>query len=76
VLSFYGSSVLAGKQSAARIGRREALRKLGLAATMAYVAPTILHLDRLGNAAVAPSCNGKKSKGNPWCGKKKGTKGM
>jgi|OM-RGC.v1.036823413 hypothetical protein len=57
------------------MGRREALGQPGLAATVAYVARKILHLNWSGNAVVAPSCNGKKSKGNPWCGKKKGEKG-
>lgn len=51
-----------------RAGRRNALKRLGLGAAVAYVAPTVLHLDRTGNAAVSPSCNGN-SKGNPWCGK-------
>jgi hypothetical protein len=49
------------------VGRRAALAKLGLGVAVAYAAPTILHLDRSGNAQVAPSCNGK-TKGNPWCG--------
>lgn len=35
--------------------RREALAKLGLAATVAYTAPTILRLDRSANAQVLPS---------------------
>ena len=46
--------------------RRQALKRLGLGVAVAYAAPTILHLDRSGNAAVNPSCNGN-SKGNPWC---------
>ena len=48
------------------LDRRVALTRLGLGAAVAYVAPTVLHLDRSANA-VAPSCNGKQSKGNPWC---------
>lgn len=35
--------------------RREALAKLGLAVTVAYSAPVILHLDRSANAQVMPS---------------------
>lgn len=50
-----------------KVDRRLALKRLGLGVAVAYVAPTVLHLDRSGNAAVNPSCNGKKSKGNPWC---------
>jgi len=53
--------------STQKIDRRKALARLGLGVAVAYAAPTILHLDRSGNAQVAPSCNGK-SKGNPWCG--------
>jgi hypothetical protein len=49
------------------LGRREALSRLGLAATIAYAAPTVLRLDRQANA-VQPSFTGKgKGKGNPWC---------
>jgi hypothetical protein len=36
--------------------RRQALAKLGLAATVAYAAPTILHLDRSAKAQILPSC--------------------
>jgi hypothetical protein len=50
------------------VDRRVALTRLGLGAAVAYIAPTVLHLDRTGNAAVSPSCNGN-SKGNPWCNK-------
>ena len=46
--------------------RRKALSRLGLGVAVAYVAPTILHLDRSAQA-VQPSCNGAASKGNPWC---------
>jgi len=53
------------------VGRRAALNKLGLGVAVAYTAPTILHLDRSGNASVQPSCN-YNSKGNPWCGGGKG----
>ncbi|MEN8198294.1 MAG: hypothetical protein ABFS30_17605 [Pseudomonadota bacterium] len=35
--------------------RREALTKLGLAVTVAYSAPVILHLDRSANAQATPS---------------------
>lgn len=50
-----------------RLGRREALVRLGLSALVVYSAPTILHLDRQARA-VQPSCTGKgKGKGNPWC---------
>jgi len=57
-----------------RAGRRNALKRLGLGVAVAYVAPTVLHLDRTGNASVSPSCN-YNSKGNPWCGKGGGGKG-
>ena len=50
--------------------RRKALARLGLAAGVAYAAPTIVRLDRSANAKVLPSpCpppNGK-GKGGPWC---------
>jgi hypothetical protein len=49
-----------------KVDRRVALRRLGLGVAVAYVAPTVLHLDRSAQA-VNPSCNGKTSKGNPWC---------
>ena len=49
-----------------KLDRRVALKRLGLG--VAYVAPTVLHLDRSAQA-VQPSCNGKVSKGNPWCSK-------
>jgi len=49
------------------MSRRAALGRLGLAATAAYVAPTILHLDRTAKA-VTPSCSSG-GKGNPWCNK-------
>lgn len=48
------------------LSRRRALAKLGLAAAVAYVAPTVVHLDRSAKA-VTPSCTGGKGKGNPWC---------
>jgi hypothetical protein len=52
------------------LDRRTALARLGLSAAVAYVAPTVLHLDRSANAVVVPSpCP--KGKGNPqgapWC---------
>ena len=36
--------------------RRQALRRLGFTAAVAYAAPTILHLDRSAKAQVLPSC--------------------
>ncbi len=54
------------KNEAGTGAQRQALIRLGLGVAVVYAAPTILHLDRSGNAAVNPSCNGK-SKGNPWC---------
>ena len=38
-----------------RLTRRGALAKLGIAATVAYTAPTILQLDRSANAKARPS---------------------
>ena len=37
------------------MSRRKALTRLGLAAGVAYAAPTIVHLDRSANAKVLPS---------------------
>ncbi len=37
------------------MSRRNALARLGLAAGVAYAAPTIVHLDRSANAKVLPS---------------------
>lgn len=37
------------------MSRRKALARLGLAAGVAYAAPTIVHLDRSANAKVLPS---------------------
>jgi len=53
------------------MSRRKALTRLGLAAGVAYAAPTIVHLDRSANAKTLPSpCpppgSGGKNKG---CGK-------
>ena len=49
--------------AASDLSRRAALTRLGLAATAAYVAPTILHIDRSANAIVVPSpCSSKKDK--------------
>ena len=55
-------------EDADKLERRVALKRLGLGVAVAYVAPTVLHLDRTAQA-VQPSCNGKQSKGNPWCSK-------
>ena len=61
------ASVPAGAPAPEReLTRRRALAKLGLAAAAAYVAPTVVHLDRSAKA-VTPSCTGGKAKGNPWC---------
>ena len=38
-----------------KLSRRAALARLGLAATAAYVAPSIMHIDRSANAFVVPS---------------------
>ncbi len=45
--------------------RRKALARLGLGAAVAYVAPTIVHLDRSANAKVQPTpcVPGNKGKG-------------
>ncbi len=46
------------------LARRRALARLGLGAAVAYVAPTIVHLDRSANAKVRPTpCQGDHSKG-------------
>lgn len=51
------------------MSRRKALARLGLAAGVAYTAPTIVHLDRSANAKTLPSpCP-------PPSGKKGGKKG-
>lgn len=52
------------------VSRRKALARLGLAAGVAYAAPTIVRLDRSANAKVLPTpCPppGRKGKGGPWC---------
>lgn len=52
------------------VSRRKALARLGLAAGVAYAAPTIVRLDRSANAKVLPTpCPppGSKGKGGPWC---------
>tara|TARA_R110000868_G_scaffold32036_7_gene116923 strand:- start:480 stop:692 length:213 start_codon:yes stop_codon:yes gene_type:complete len=59
--------------STQKIDRRKALARLGLGTAVAYVAPTVLHLDRSANA-VTPSCNNA-VKGNPWCGGSGGKSG-
>ena len=56
--------------SAPAVSRRKALARLGLAAGVAYAAPTIVRLDRSSNAKVLPTpCPppGSKGKGGPWC---------
>jgi len=40
---------------AREISRRRALSRLGLGAAVAYVAPTVIHLDRSANATVTPT---------------------
>ncbi len=37
------------------LARRRALARLGLGAAVAYVAPSVVHLDRSANAAVTPT---------------------
>lgn len=64
-------SKVVAKDEAGEGTRRQALKRLGIGVAVAYVAPTVLHLDRSAKA-VQPSCNGN-SKGNPWC--KTGGKG-
>lgn len=53
------------------LSRRSALARLGIAATVAYSAPTIVRLDRSANAKVLPSpCPPPHSKGKgspPGC---------
>jgi hypothetical protein len=51
------------------MSRRKALTRLGLAAGIAYAAPTIVHLDRSANAKTLPSpCPpGGKGKGKKGC---------
>ena len=53
------------------LSRRKALARLGLAAGVAYAAPTIVRLDRSANAKVLPTpCPPPGSggnKGNGWC---------
>jgi hypothetical protein len=54
------------------LSRRTALTRLGLAATAAYVAPTILHIDRSANALVVPSpCSTGNGRRRRRCKKKK-----
>jgi hypothetical protein len=49
------------------VSRRRALQRLGLGAAAAYVAPSVVHLDRSANAQIAPTpCGpGKTKKGSP-----------
>lgn len=52
------------------LSRRKALARLGLAAGVAYAAPTIVRLDRSANAKALPTpCPppGSKGGGAPWC---------
>jgi hypothetical protein len=51
------------------MSRRKALARLGLAAGVAYAAPTIVRLDRSANAKVLPSPCPPPGKGNsrPGC---------
>lgn len=53
----------------APLSRRKALARLGIAAAVAYTAPTVLHLDRSANAFILPTpCQGKgKGKGARPC---------
>jgi hypothetical protein len=44
-----------GTNGAQSISRRRALARLGIAAGVAYTAPTIVRLDRSANAKVLPS---------------------
>jgi hypothetical protein len=45
--------------------RRQALARLGFAGAVAYVAPTILHLDRSAKATILPSCENPPGGGPP-----------
>ena len=55
-----------------KLSRRAALARLGLAATAAYVAPTIMHIDRSANALVVPSpCSTGKGRRRRRCKKVK-----
>ena len=60
----------ASPDSSPAVSRRKALARLGLAAGVAYAAPTIVRLDRSANAKVLPTpCPppGSKGKVGPWC---------
>ncbi len=63
------SSLRAGAPTGPDLARRKALARLGLGAAAAYVAPTVVHLDRSANAAVSPTpCKpGGKGKGGTGC---------
>ncbi|MFO1190242.1 MAG: hypothetical protein U1E97_11850 [Alphaproteobacteria bacterium] len=51
-----------------KLTRRDALAKLGLAAGIAYTAPTVVHLDRSANAQILPTpCRPGKGKGGRPC---------
>jgi len=60
------------KKSAAivEMDRRTALARLGIAATLAYSAPTVLHLDRSANATLSstPGAGGRRN--SRWCRRK------
>jgi hypothetical protein len=48
-----------GSSETKNLSRRDALARLGLATTAAYVTPTLIQLDRSANATVRPSpCRG------------------
>lgn len=49
------------------MSRRKALARLGLAAGVAYAAPTIVHLDRSANAKTLPSPCPSPGKGKKGC---------
>jgi len=61
-------------ESSPALNRRKALARLGLAAGVAYAAPTIVRLDRSANAKAkvlpspcAPPGGKGKGKGGKWC---------
>lgn len=60
-----------GTANTPKLSRRQALARLGLGSAVAYVAPSVVHLDRSAIAqAIHPTpCPPPKSKGKgpPWC---------
>jgi len=58
-----------GTANTPKLSRRQALARLGLGSAVAYVAPSVVHLDRRANAQVSPTpCPPpKKGKSNPGC---------